>query len=498
MIEESLLVAEDETGNYYLPPKSATLLRRLNYSNLRVGICYHDGVSAQKATFLAETAASYSIDCISLRASHTRDSLKQLLLAWNCVGETCCYVASQKNIDIVSGINSVGWKTIFISADTGVALNREALFINNLEELFISISSFSKMAMNNAVVLTIGYVMKPSREEDFAKRGAFPMYPTENGLMFVPLNFDLPLASQLQKVDAVLHKATDEITHIDLSSSSDFSNWISFSKGIHELERYVQGHGDLCMIDPLNNIYPLLDRHKIQQILLELEGLNIRGSKTLRAPHFLQVDNFLNPEFREQLAEAKLQLPVIVKPQVACGVSDAHNMALVFDFEELKGLGVPLPAIIQEYVDHGSSLFKFYVLGEKIFYAVKKSMPNASYLLSMAQMSGSGVILFDSLKSLPIAKDDDSSIKHDKPNLDVELVNDAAIWLKRRLGLTIFGFDVVVQVGTGDHVIVDLNYLPSFKEVPDCDAIPAFWEAIKSSYEAMKLKRSTEASIAGT
>lgn len=355
--------------------------------------------------------------------------------------------------------------------------------------------------MNNAVVLTIGYVMKPSREEDFAKRGAFPLYPTENGLMFVPLNFDLPLASQLQRVDAVLHKATDEITHIDLSSSSDFSNWISFSKGITELERYVQGHGDVYMIDPLNNIYPLLDRHKIQQILLELEGLNIRGRKTLRAPHFLQVDNFLNSELREQLAEAKLQLPVIVKPQVACGVSDAHNMALVFDFEELKGLVVPLPAIIQEYVDHGSSLFKFYMLGEKIFYAVKKSMPNASYLLSMAQMSGSGIILFDSLKSLPIARDDDSSdsgIKHGTPSLDVELVNDAARWLKRRLGLTIFGFDVVVQEGTGDHVIVDLNYLPSFKEVPDCDAIPAFWEAIKGSYEGMKLKRSTEALNTGT
>ena len=36
-----------------------------------------------------------------------------------------------------------------------------------------------------------------------------------------------------------------------------------------------------------------------------------------------------------------------------------------------------------------------------------------------------------------------------------------------------------VQDGTGDHVIVDLNYLPSFKEVPDDIAVPAFWEAIK-------------------
>ena len=44
-----------------------------------------------------------------------------------------------------------------------------------------------------------------------------------------------------------------------------------------------------------------------------------------------------------------------------------------------------------------------------------------------------------------------------------------------------------IQEGTCDHVIVDVNYLPSFKEVPDDIAIPAFWEAIKKKFE---LKRS--------
>ena len=44
-----------------------------------------------------------------------------------------------------------------------------------------------------------------------------------------------------------------------------------------------------------------------------------------------------------------------------------------------------------------------------------------------------------------------------------------------------------IQEGTRDHVIVDVNYLPSFNEVPDDIAIPAFWEAIKKKFE---LKRS--------
>jgi inositol-1,3,4-trisphosphate 5/6-kinase len=48
-----------------------------------------------------------------------------------------------------------------------------------------------------------------------------------------------------------------------------------------------------------------------------------------------------------------------------------------------------------------------------------------------------------------------------------------------------------VQEGSGDHVIVDLNYLPSFKEVPDTEAVPAFWDAIRTSYESKTGKSHT-------
>lgn len=63
------------------------------------------------------------------------------------------------------------------------------------------------------------------------------MYPTQNGLMFVPLTFDLPLASQIQKVDVILHKATDEIISIDRGNFSDLPKGISYSRGMRELER---------------------------------------------------------------------------------------------------------------------------------------------------------------------------------------------------------------------------------------------------------------------
>ena len=50
---------------------------------------------------------------------------------------------------------------------------------------------------------------------------------------------------------------------------------------------------------------------------------------------------------------------------------------------------------LQEYVDHSSTLYKFYVLGEKVFYAVKKSTPNADILMKLSESNGLKPLVFD-------------------------------------------------------------------------------------------------------
>ncbi|RVW20284.1 Inositol 1,3,4-trisphosphate 5/6-kinase 4 [Vitis vinifera] len=138
--------------------------------------------------------------------------------------------------------------------DGGPASEDSSMFyINKLEELPLTICRLNKKDISNDVV-TVGYIMKPSREEDFSKvrlyiekkavsalerevstRGAFPMHPSQNGLIFMPLTFALPISSQLQEVDVVLHKATDEIMSIKLNSSSELSNRITYTRGMLEL-----------------------------------------------------------------------------------------------------------------------------------------------------------------------------------------------------------------------------------------------------------------------
>uniref|UniRef100_A0A0E0B5E8 Inositol-tetrakisphosphate 1-kinase 6 n=1 Tax=Oryza glumipatula TaxID=40148 RepID=A0A0E0B5E8_9ORYZ len=447
------------TAEVALRPGAEALLRRLRFSNLRVAICHPEGLPTNESGFLERTAKLYSFGYMPLTSPSGSNLLNELMLEWSGTN-SCFYVTSGVHEGLLSELQNHNWAVIAIGNED-VIKNSGVIHISMLQELLITLATSIK------------------------KRGAFPIYPSKNDLIFVPLSFELPLASQLQEVDLVLHKITDEIIKIDPNSSISFPKRISFSPGMSEIIRFVEEHCDFCVIDPFKNIYPLLDRIQIQEILVRLEGLSAEGRPRLRAPCSLKVENFCGSELQKQLAEAKLSFPLIVKPQVACGVADAHNMALIFKIKEFSNLSVPLPAILQEYIDHGSKIFKFYAIGDKVFHAIKNSMPNASHLKSS---SGGKPLTFNSLKTLPVATKEQllQNEVQDSKLLDINLVEEAAKLLKELLGLTIFGFDVVVQESSGDHVIVDLNYLPSFKEVPDNVVMPAFWDAIKQSYESRK------------
>ncbi|KAL8517951.1 hypothetical protein ACS0TY_009305 [Phlomoides rotata] len=490
-------IDDNENGEIVLHPSADFLLRKLRYSKIPIGISHERGLSSPKECLLQKVASTYL--CTIFCLSSEDDISSKVARIWEGKVGKLIHVVSCCRDDLCKKENGSDWLKVIVGsaerkpsndADYAVAIGTPSVSIQKLEELPLLICNMNREVMGKDT-LTVGYVMKPSREEDFAKRGAFPLCPTQNGLIFLPLNYELPLSSQLQLVDAVLHKATDEILAVDMSSPSEFSERVSFTRNLQDLQRYIKSQVDCCVIDPFNNIFPILDRLKIQQILIGLETVNIKGRCKIRAPHFVKVDSFDEPNLEKRLAEANMSLPNIVKPQVACGVSDAHSMAIVFKVDHYKDLNVPLPAVVQEYVDHSSFIYKFYALGGKIFHAVKKSIPNADSLMNLFAEKGLKPLHFDSLKSLPVAKE---QLNADGHMIDFELVKSAADWLRRTLDLTIFGFDVVVQEGTGDHVIVDVNYLPSFKEVPDDIAIPAFWDALKEKIISERSKQAREAS----
>ncbi|KFK37221.1 hypothetical protein AALP_AA4G229400 [Arabis alpina] len=475
LLDESVLFnPESDDFSPRLRESVPCLLRLLRYSMIKTGISYGIDLQENKVDILRKTAGEYSIDCLPLETSLTSVTFGDTLKGWYSDGGAL-YVASSSKEETLRELSSSQVVFLLDAVEGNPCGDPNMIRIRSLEELPVTICCLNKKAMGDGAAI-VAYIMKPSRIEDFAKRGALPMYPTSNGLIFLPLMFEFPLSSQLKHADIIFHKATDEILSVQLNCSDLKSSVaVTFSTGMEELRKYMEDQNACAVVDPLQHIYPVLDRVKMQHILLGLEELTVAGRK-IRGACFLKIDSYDEPDLAQNLSKAGLSLPCIVKPQVACGVADAHSMAIVFRVEDFKDLNTPVPAIIQEYVDHSSRIFKFYVLGEKIFHAVKKSIPSSPSLRKSAEENSLRPILFDSLKSLPIG----SSTQNPVDEINLELVTKAANWLRKKLDLTIFGFDVVIQEGTGDHVIVDLNYLPSFKEVPDNIAVPAFWEAIRN------------------
>ncbi|KAG0630874.1 hypothetical protein M758_1G210200 [Ceratodon purpureus] len=456
------------------------LLFRLGYSNLHVVVLFTNGQNpSETEDSLKKWGLSEVVKVVTVGADE--DVVEVINKAWPVQASHSVFVTPNDQ-DAVTRLAESGWNTVYLGQG-GVI--KASSIIEHVDDVFAAVATLNKRAFG-VELLVVGHVMKWSREKDFLKRRALPAVPTSNDLTFVPLQTDRSMEAQLAVVDIVLHKATDEIVNVDTSlQTSDPADRIQYSDSIQRLQRYFAENPDKCIVDPIHRLAPILDRSLTRQVLVDLEDAKVSDTTVVRAPHSCEVKDFVEPHLMEAV---KVGFPTIVKTMMACGTNDAHTMAVVFKKEGYENLQVPLPVVIQEYIDHGSCVYKFYIIGDKVMHSCRRSMPNAA---SMAVSAGASesvpALVFDSLKSLPSSFEGDgkpvaNTVVEGDGSLDVEAVEKAAVWLRKKLGLTIIGFDIVVQVGTKDHVMVDVNYFPSFKDVSDKEAIPAFWAALRNAH----------------
>jgi len=228
----------------------------------------------------------------------------------------------------------------------------------------------------------------------------------------------------------------------------------------------------------------------------------LRGAR--RAAHgarlrgWAQVDA-LGPDTAAELAAAGVRFPLVLKPLAACGAPGAHCMAAVAAPAGLARAGaVAVPALAQEFVDHGGTMHKVYVIGGAVRPRGPASRPptgracepgarepgaaaqvRVSERPSMPDMApGAGApaggqpdcVLFDSQRMAPGAAGAPAAARPRgaassgrgcdraplagpgaaaRRPLDRALVNQAAALVQRALRLRVFGFDVLVESATG-------------------------------------------------
>ncbi|GBF98687.1 hypothetical protein Rsub_11401 [Raphidocelis subcapitata] len=349
--------------------------------------------------------------------------------------------------------------------------------------------------------LLVGYAMKPSREAALAGQGLLPLLPRRPragpAVAFVPLDLGRPLGEQ-PPLDVLLHKGSDEL----VAGAGGRGGAPAWSEALLRLQRELAQRPQVAVVDPFECTAKVVDRCLLAEVLSGLEQLPLPGGVRARAPRHV-VASLGAPDLQHRLDAAGLSsCALLVKPIVACGLPESHSMALVLQPKALRALRGGLldcrggsggsgggggvdsggegaeTAVVQEFVNHGGLQYKAYVIADKVFYATRASIPDVARPPAPgpdadAALLERQVLRFDSLASLPTrlpahmaAPPKDGAAARPPQPLPRPALEAVAAHLRRALGLTLFGFDVVVCSDTGDWLVVDVNYFPNYKGGP--------------------------------
>lgn len=391
-----------------------------------------------------------------------------------------------------------------------------------------TLSYIASKIKSSTGALCVGAAMKRSRQVALTGQGMLPFLPID-GVFFLPLDpYNLPSTNNTELstlVDVLLHKPSDF-----LAEPADGSGEVPPLRS--EALSLLQSLPSAIVIDPLESMAPVLDRFNMAEALEAACRAARKAALPVRAPAWHLIESF-SPHSLRAARSAGVSLPCVVKPRVACGPDVAHAMAFILHPSGLHpDLDVPLPALLQEYVDHQATVWKVYVAGEQVFTAAKRSTPDLGPLKDLLEGDEEGEreeltdgidgnedeeefdvppsIEFHSLQSLPVSLPWARAVAADAapgasnpqtPIVGVEIPQEAtfspepespaplagplpfssavmrpeffnrmAEVLRRQLGLTLFGFDVVFDYSAGEAVVLDVNFFPSFRGIEEAPA----------------------------
>lgn len=235
-----------------------------------------------------------------------------------------------------------------------------------------------------------------------------------------------------------------------------------------ELERryreYLNARPNTAIIDPFEVIEYSMNRNVFLERLKASvgDGKVIQGSR-VRAPwnYKLEVVTDEAVTHLELAMQASgVHFPIMLKTELQSGISISHTMRIAFTIEGIRSAGhmYPISVIAQEFINHNAAVYKVYAIGHFSAVFPRKSCGNI-------KSPGIDFIDFETNKPWPgILKSESDAVILD---LDPALVVEVSDIVSEFTGASLFGYDILVQDGTNDLVIVDFNSMPGFTELSD-------------------------------
>lgn len=320
--------------------------------------------------------------------------------------------------------------------------------------------------MSDKIGYQIGYALAEKKRISFLQPSLVELARTR-GIDLIPVDSTKPLAEQ-GPFDAILHKLSGE-------------NWNE------QLKEYCQKYPHVIVIDPPEAIERLHNRITMLQCVAELKISE--GNETFGAPVQIVVEK------QEELSDLKtlsgLKFPIIAKPLVADGSAVSHSMSLVFNCEGLKSLKPPL--VLQEFVNHGGTIFKVYVVEDFVKCVKRKSLPDVPD--EKIQSSSEGYMSFSQISNMSSENYDQNSDLEQGDLPPSRFIQDLANGLRELLGLRLFNFDVIRDSRAGNrYLVIDINYFPGYAKMPGFESVLTnfFWNLFHEKPEASKERVASE------
>lgn len=294
--------------------------------------------------------------------------------------------------------------------------------------------------------ITVGYYLLNKKHQ--THQFAFVQQPnTYNGYTIQYRYIDMynidTTAMQQYQCDVLVYKVTDIQVAAHYSNNAAAQQCLS---KIHLLTQYLRAN-DTVVVSDLDDVSVLLSRSSLYTLCTDLDSVTVAGTT-----YHVTV-----PEFHRfwSVTDDVVMYPIVVKTEVACGTPASHLMYYTQHINNLTADHIAHNTLCQQYIPH-QYIHKVYVLGNDVFCYIRSS-------LNVSRVALDEVLQFDSqqLSKEQVGSADQAS----QPVAQyITLYQQIAKQLARVLRIDLFGFDVIL----GDNntaYIVDVNYLPSYKEV---------------------------------
>ncbi|CAH1791280.1 unnamed protein product [Owenia fusiformis] len=311
--------------------------------------------------------------------------------------------------------------------------------------------------MNNANIKRVGFWINDLKY----KKLGFEKFKTicwNSGLELVKIDLARSLEEQ-GPFDVIIQKLTDTILY-----EADQGDPKAQQK-VCRFQEYICDHPDVIVIDPLNKTTQLSrNRYEMYSTLHDCASDITKLDTELLVPDFVELPTIDVTRNKAAIREANIGYPFVCKPRSADGSENSHTLCIIFNEEGLRDIRVP--SVAQKLIKHNAVMYKVFVVGDIHHVVERPSLKNlkpgdySSIFFHSRDVSKSTSCSF--LTKLDIEDQNKALIKPDKMTL-TKLVNK----VQRKIGMCLFGIDVVIENDTGRYYVIDINYFPGYDGFPD-------------------------------